>query len=122
MGDSVREQTEAEGMTVLCIQRALDDAWPDGKRRQQLQRVMQDRMRRLQERGFNGLEDCRRRDRETYDRFLAGCERAMRRDGLIAAGVLSQYELREMKERALVREHDAQFADVAEDFERRYGS
>lgn len=115
-----RDQSEQESITLNCIQRALEDNWQDGKRRSQLKRVMEGRMRRLQERGFGSLDDMRRRDRAMYDRFLDGCVRAMRRDGLIASGQLSQDELRRMKERALVREHDAQFADVAEDFERRF--
>lgn len=120
MSDDPREQADSESAALLCFQRAIDDNWQDGKRRAQLQRVMQARLSRLQHRGFSGLEDCRRRDRKTYDAFLAGCMRAMNRDGLIAAGLLGQGELRSMKERALAREHEAQFDAVAEDF--RYGT
>lgn len=110
------EVNEHEQFALLCIQRALDDSWQDGKRRIRLKQVMEGRMRRLRERGFMDLVDARRRDRELYDRFLDGCIRALRRDGLIEAGLLSQDELRRLKERALVREHDAAFDDVATDW------
>lgn len=119
---AARDAAETEGATVQAITRAIDDAWPDGRRRSQLQRVMQARLGNLQRSGFTGLDDCRRRDRAAYDRFLAGCVRAMNRDGLIAAGLLGQGELSRMKYDALGRIHEAQFAGVAQDFDERYGT
>lgn len=116
MSDEPRDQAEDESVALLTIQRGLDDNWPDGKRRSQLQRVMQARMSRLQAAGFGSLDALRRSDVARYDRFLDGCVRALRRDGLIASGQLGQSELRDMKAKALGREHDAQFADCATDW------
>lgn len=122
MTDEPRDHAESESIALLTVQRALDDNWPDGKRRAQLQRVMQGRISRLQASGFGSLDALRRSDHGRYERFLDGCVKAQRRDGMIASGQLGQSELREMKGRALGREHDATFADVATDWvtEERY--
>jgi hypothetical protein len=109
--------TDLEAITLATIQRALENDWADGKRRYRLQTVMTGRVKRMREiTGAADLPDLRRKDRATYERFLAGCNAAMNRDGLIEAGVLQPDELRAMKARALERENDAKWVDAAEDW------
>jgi hypothetical protein len=113
-----RERAEQEGAVLAMIQRALGDEWPDGKSRRQLQTVMRGRLHKLAQLGHGSPDAVRKSDPATYQRFLDGCVRAVRRDGLMAAGMLSQAELQVMKSRQLAAERDAQFDDVAEDYTR----
>lgn len=90
---------EYEAATLALIQRATEDRWEDGRRRQRLKRVMEGRVSRMRRvAGFQTLDRLRVGDRAQYDRFLAGCRRAMARDGLIESGQLGQDELRRLKE------------------------
>lgn len=105
-----RDQADEEAQTLRSMQRATEDAWPDGKRRAQLKRVMEGRLSRMRRlTGFQTLDGLRVGDRPLYDRFLAGCVRAMRRDALIASGQLGQAELQRLKEDFEAREIHDQF-------------
>lgn len=120
-----RDQADQDAAILGLIARAAEDAWPDGRKRTQLQRVMQARLRRLEQAGFANPDDASQRDPALARRFLDGCVRALRRDGAIASGALSRGELAALKEREVSRAHAAQWADAADDWEQqeaRYGS
>ena len=106
------EQDEETAIRQL-IKRALENGWEDGKKRDRLQRVMSDRMSALgRVTGFVTIDALREGDRIQYDRFLDGCVRAFRRDGLIAAGILDQAALRKLKDAELARRHHAETSDL----------
>jgi hypothetical protein len=110
---------EDEASVMAAIQRALADQHPDGKHRRRLKQVTEDRIANVRKiTGFQTLEALRAGDRKTYERFLAGCRRAMIRDGLIESGHVGENEIRALVERHETRDLHAAFDDESDPADR----
>ena len=109
---------ETESGIRQLIKRALENSWEDGKRRDRLRQVMEDRIQALgRVTGYVTVDALREGDRVQYYKFLEGCVRAFRRDGLIAAGHLSPGDIRKLKDAELARRHHAATSDLHEAFD-----
>jgi hypothetical protein len=100
------------------IRRAMENKWDDSKNRDRLRSVMEDRMAALGRiTGFYTIDSLKEGDRAQYNRFLDGCLRAFRRDGLISAGLLDKGQLLKLKDAELARRHHAETSDLHASFD-----
>ena len=113
-----RDREQRDAHVVQVIARAVEDSWPDGKHRAQLKTIMEERMSNMRRMtGFQTLDALKAGDRKLFDRFVDGCIKAVRRDGLIAAGIIGKAELLKLKDAELARRHHAETSDLHASFD-----